>query len=139
MAAQRKSGEEVRELTTPGKVAVGVVVEVEHPTDRLRRSPKWAAVAAEVVVVWREGWKETAWWSEGESVSVSVSGSRTWSEGVTVALNESSGELACEGPRSKGNSMRSTKGMIAWRNSREARARDQAEAHSAGAPRQARG
>ena len=55
VAALRKSGEVGRERATPGREAVEVVVEVEHPPDRLRRSQRRAAVAVEVVAVWMEG------------------------------------------------------------------------------------
>ena len=55
VAALRKNGDVGRELATPGRDAVEVVVvEVEHPPDRLRRSQTRAAVAEEVVAAWVE-------------------------------------------------------------------------------------
>ena len=42
------------ERATPGKEAVEVVVEEGHPPDKLMRSRTQAAVAVEVVAVWKE-------------------------------------------------------------------------------------
>ena len=80
----------MRELAKLGKAAVVVVVVVvARQPDRLRRSPKWAAVAAEVVVVWREEWMVTV--KRSESVCRTLSGS------VNEALIGRCDGLACEG------------------------------------------